>query len=132
MSSTKREYNRENRRRYTLQSPSIDSGRNNSHEELQRGRSISSVNKDYFVSNVNKSSKNESINDPYVRELLERDIDFTKLYQEEEVQLLKIPNIKQSKFIPKDSSYQNNSKSPIIINEYPSQCKILLFYFIFF
>jgi hypothetical protein len=70
-------------RRYTLQPPIIQ----NSNEQVKR-------------SNYSESERS-SIDDPWVKQLLEREIDFSKYDQEEEVQLLNIQNLKHF-------SYENN------------------------
>jgi hypothetical protein len=70
-------------RRYTLQPPIIQ----NSNEQVKR-------------SNYSESERS-SIDDPWVKQLLEKEIDFSKYDQEEEVRLLNIQNLKHF-------SYENN------------------------
>jgi hypothetical protein len=111
MSFSTRQYNKENsRRRYILELPSIHSttipNSNNDHQQQ-----INKFNEKYFQT---KSSRNV---DPWVKELFERDVDLSKLYQEEEeqVQFLNSDNIKHSKSIP--DHFQTTIKSNFFIKE---------------
>ena len=87
MSFTTRQYDRQNnqpnsRRRYTLEPPiHLTTNRNSTNHQEQ-------INNKYRI----KSSINKNVDNPWVKELLERDIDFSKLYQHEPpVQFLNIP-----------------------------------------
>jgi hypothetical protein len=96
-------------RRYTLQPPT-----DNYQQQIKQPK--------YFQTNLNKSLIHENIDDPWVKELLKRDIDFSQLdQQEEEVQLLNIPNIKYSRANPQHlyhhDHFQTRIKSPLIIKD---------------
>ena len=76
-------------------------------------------NENSFQTNLNQRSRNDQIDDPWVKELLRREIDFSKLYEgeeEEEVQLLHIPYIKPLKLHSQRSSdhypFQTRIKAP--------------------
>lgn len=122
MSLRSDQYNRENIRRYTIKSTSIDSTRNNSFE----GKTI-------FGKSSSSNRNQSSINDPYVKQLLEKNIDFSKLYQndEEEIELL---NSNHIKLIPKDFPYKNNNhRNNLKSFQYPlkSSLQCNFFYILF-
>ncbi|CAF3822684.1 unnamed protein product [Adineta steineri] len=107
MSLTNGQYNQPNsRRRYTLQ-PSIH------RQQLNPNNSISYPSNSYNNKYEIRSSVDEQIDDPWVKELLQRDIDFSKLdHRSPSIQILNIKN--NSKPIPQHfSSNQNNFNNRI-------------------
>jgi len=115
-------------RRYILESPIYSTTIRNSNKHKQQIETKnSSKTKEYSRSNLTKSSFYGINEDPWVKELLERDIDFSKLdQQEEQIQLLDISNINNSKSNSqqKFNNQQNlqpkikrSSQSPFIIND---------------
>lgn len=155
MSLTTHQYNRRDnrinnnsnsgRRRYIIE-PSINST-NHQQPQIKRQNNIyipptrnsltTNNTEEYLTYNQNGSSINEDIDDPCVKYLLERDIDFSKLYQDgaqAQVELLRVPNIKP---IPHPRTvYQTNKRpSQIVINKSTrpnrssltssSQCKLI-------
>jgi len=113
MSLTTRQYNKQNnsRRRYILQPPTIHSTTipNSNNYQQQIKRPFYSKNEKYLFNSVN----NENINDPWVKELLQRDIDFSKFdeKEEEEVQLLNIQ-------LNKSNDFEKRFESPLIIKSH--------------
>jgi hypothetical protein len=116
MSLTTHEYDEENsqlkkpnsHRRYILESPIRNSTKHKPQIKIENY----SKPKEYVRSNLTKSSFYGINEDPWVNELLERDIDLSKFDQEEEeIQLINIPNINNSK------SISQHSQSPFIIND---------------
>ena len=100
------------RRRYTLQPPGIlPRVSTNWNEEFEGQNGC------------------EHVDDPYVKELLRQEIDFSKYDRnEEQVQLLNIPNVNYpraiSSYIRPEKNFETRRKSPLIrgenVNEYSS------------
>jgi hypothetical protein len=113
------------RRRYTLEPPihSTTSRNYNNHREQNVNTNISRPTNSL---NANKYGIKSSINDPWVKELLERDIDFTKLDQQQApVEFLDVRHYK-NKSIPQDFYHNEDnfktriarpSKTPLIADE---------------
>jgi len=115
MSLTTHEYDEENsqlkksnsHRRYILESPI----RNSTKDKPQIKIENYSKPKEYVRSNLTKSSFYGINEDPWVNELLERDIDLSKFDQEEEeIQFINIPKINNSKSISQHSQFNDKPK----------------------
>jgi hypothetical protein len=113
MSFPTRESNRKNsRRRYIFESPAIHSTTipiSNDHQD-----DIKSHNKNSFRPYLNKSSRNIDIDDPWVKELLKREIDFSKIDQQEQpVEILYIPQ-----HFDHQDNFQTRAKRPYQSQQY--------------